>query len=77
MNAIVALLLSPVGFVASFARPFLSFGGFAFLVSGGWAYVNPGWVDPSFAWRLLAIAGTCYALRYGADLLQAAIINRI
>ena len=70
VNTIVAVVLSPIGLAAAFARPFLSFGGFLFLFCGCWAYLNLGWADPAFAWRLFGVAATCYGLRYGAEILR-------
>ena len=77
MKSLLAIALIPLGFAASFARPFLSFAGFAFLVSWAWAYVNPAWVDVEFTNRILGMAVACYSTRYTGDLLQNFIANRL
>ena len=77
MKSLLAITLIPMGMAASFMRPFLSFAGFAFLISWAWAFVNPGWVDPEFTNRILAMAMSAYGTSYAGDLLQQFIANRL
>lgn len=73
MRSLLAIILIPTGLAVTFARPFLTFGYVAFLISFGFAYLNPGWADPEFTNRLMWITASLFSARYAGDLLQGYI----
>lgn len=77
MNSLIAMLLVPIGFTASLARPFLGFFGWILLLCGGFASLNPGLVDPAQSMEFIGMGIGCMGGRYGCDLLQSFIHNRI